>query len=179
MAVGEPALETVVRRRSDGLTSSTGHQVAGDENWEVTRAETDLYTAIAAVGESGDDITTDRFMFTYGDGIRFVDMTALLEFHRETGCLGTVTGVHPTSRHGEMLLKGGHVAELNEKSTVPEGLVSGGFFVFERLQKLARHRQLAVFSHEASWMDMDTCRNYDTRDDLWATGDAPWKVWDD
>ena len=79
-----------------------------------------------------DYIDTDTFMFTYGDGIGNVDIAALLDFHYEPGRIGTVTGVHPTSRYGEMRVEDGRAVEFNEKPTVPEGFVSGGFFVFQR-----------------------------------------------
>ena len=71
-------------------------------------------------------------MFTYGDGIGRVDIEALLAFHRSHDRIGTVTGVHPSSRYGEMRVEDGMVAEFNEKPTTPEGFVSGGFFVFQR-----------------------------------------------
>ena len=81
---------------------------------------------------SGEYIDTDTFMFTYGDGIGRVDIAALLEFHRSHDRIGTVTGVHPSSRYGEMRVEDGVATEFNEKPTTPEGFVSGGFFVFQR-----------------------------------------------
>jgi glucose-1-phosphate cytidylyltransferase len=136
-------------------------------------------------------------MFTYGDGLGRVDITRLLAFHREQGRIGTVTGVHPTSRYGEMRVEGKAVVEFNEKPTHPEGFVSGGFFVFQReffdylsddpdlflegepLQKLARDGELAVFPHDDFWMGMDTYRDLTVLSDLWSHGSAPWKVWSD
>ena len=79
-----------------------------------------------------DYIDTDTFLFTYGDGVADVDIPRLLEFHREHGRVGTVTGVRPTSRYGELEVEGGMALEFNEKPTVSEGFVSGGFFVFDR-----------------------------------------------
>jgi glucose-1-phosphate cytidylyltransferase len=174
------------------------HDSNADENWEVTCAETGLTTATGArLWRVRDYITTDTFMFTYGDGIGNVDVEALLDFHFQEGRIGTVTGVHPTSRYGEMRVAGGRAVEFNEKPTMPEGFVSGGFFVFQReffeylnddpnlffehapLQNLARDGELAVFPHEDFWMGMDTYRDFKELNELWAAERAPWKVWSD
>lgn len=172
------------------------HDHNADEDWRVTLVETGLKTATGArLRRVMDYVDTDTFMFTYGDGIGAVDITALLEFHYEQGRIGTVTGVHPTSRYGEMRVDGPRVVEFNEKPTLPEGFVSGGFFVFQReffdyldddpglffehspLQSLARDGELAVFPHDGFWMGMDTFRDYTELNERWASGDAPWKVW--
>jgi glucose-1-phosphate cytidylyltransferase len=169
-----------------------------DEDWEVTCVETGQYSATGArIWRVRDYVEADTFMLTYGDGLGDVDIDALLTFHREQGRLGTVTGVHPSSRYGEMRVEGRQAVEFNEKPTHPEGFVSGGFFVFQReffrylnedpglffehepLQKLARDSQLSVFPHQGFWMGMDTFREYLELNRLWQTGEAPWKVWDD
>ena len=136
-------------------------------------------------------------MFTYGDGIGNVDLDRAARLPLRAGPVGTVTGVHPTSRYGEMQVEDGRAVEFNEKPTVPEGFVSGGFFVFQReffdylnddpqlffeqapLRNLARDGELAVFPHEGFWMGMDTYREYTELNELWERGDAAWKVWDD
>ena len=176
----------------------TYHNQPADEDWEVTLAETGLLTGTGGrVHRVREFIDTDTFMLTYGDGIGAVDLAALLDFHRGHDRLGTVTGVHPTSRYGELGLNGGNlVEEFNEKPTTPKDFVSGGFFVFQReifdyldgdpalifeqgpLQTLARDGQLAVFRHEDFWMGMDTYREFAALNELWASGRAPWKVWD-
>ena len=174
------------------------HESDGHENWSVTCVETGLHTATGArLKLVRDQVDTDTFMFTYGDGIGEVDVSALLEFHYEHGRIGTVTGVHPTSRYGEMKVDSDRVVEFNEKPTMPAGYVSGGFFVFQReffdyldddpqlffehapLRNLARDGELAVFPHEGFWMGMDTYRELTELNRLWATGEAPWKVWAD
>ena len=170
----------------------------GDEDWEVTCAETGLYSGTGArLHMVRDYIDAPTFMFTYGDGIGSVDLSALLDFHLSEGRLGTVTGVHPTSRYGEMRVDGNEVMEFDEKPTTAEGLVSGGFFAFQRefldyldddtdllierrpLQRLARDGQLGVFRHEGFWMGMDTFREFTELNSLWQSGDPPWKVWTD
>jgi glucose-1-phosphate cytidylyltransferase len=175
----------------------TFHDSAVAEDWEVTLAETGLMTGTGGrLHRVRDYVGTDTFMFTYGDGIGRVDVAALLEFHRSHDRIATVTGVHPSSRYGEMRVEDGLATEFNEKPTTPEGFVSGGFFVFQReifdyltedpalileqepLRGLARDGQLAVYRHEEFWMGMDTYREFAELNELWASGAAPWKVWE-
>jgi glucose-1-phosphate cytidylyltransferase len=172
------------------------HNRPAEEDWEVTLAETGLKAGTGArLHRVREYVDADTFMFTYGDGIGEVDIAKLLEFHRSHGKIGTVTGVHPTSRYGEMRVDGSTVAEFNEKPTRPEGFVSGGFFVLQReffdyltdeedllfeqapLQNLARDGQLAVFPHEGFWMGMDTFREYTELNKMWDSDQAPWRVW--
>ncbi len=177
------------------------HNAVADEDWEITFAETGLDTATGARLRRVRPYLTGRtVMVTYGDGIGSVDLAALLEFHRAHGRIGTVTGVHPSSRYGEMHVdpETRLVTEFNEKPTLATGWVSGGFFVFQRefleryldddpnlflehrpLQQLARDAQLEVFEHEEFWMGMDTYRDYLQLNALWDSGNAPWKVWKD
>jgi glucose-1-phosphate cytidylyltransferase len=174
------------------------HDDRGDEDWEITFAETGLSAGTGArLRRVRDYVDQPRFMMTYGDGIAAIDLDALLARHEEGGRVGTVTGVHPTSRYGEMRVEGEQVSEFNEKPTHVAGWVSGGFFVFERsflddylddredlfleaepLQKLARAGELSVYEHTGYWAAMDTFREYTALNELWSTGDAPWKVWD-
>ena len=145
-------------------------------------------------------IDSDVFALTYGDGIGDVDLTAQLRHHQDTGRLATVTGVHPTSRFGEIHVDeaASQVVEFNEKPTLATGWVSGGFFLFQRefadatsttsqdlllekspLQRVARDGQLAIFPHEGFWAGMDTFRDWTDLNGRWDQGDAPWKVWKD
>jgi glucose-1-phosphate cytidylyltransferase len=174
------------------------HNAIGDEDWEVTCAETGLVAGTGArVHRIRDYIDADTFLLTYGDGVGDIDLRKLLRFHYDNGRVGTVTGVRPTSRYGELEVRDGRAIEFNEKPTVSEGFVSGGFFVFQRsffdylnddpglmleqepLQKLARDGELAVFQHDGFWMGMDTWRDFTELDALWKSGTAPWKVWAD
>jgi glucose-1-phosphate cytidylyltransferase len=173
------------------------HNHLADEDWEVTFVETGMYSATGSrISRIRNYVKSDIFMLTYGDGLGDLDLDELLAFHREQGRIGTVTGVHPTSRYGEMRVEARQAVEFNEKPTRPEGFVSGGFFVFQQeffhyldddpalffehepLQKLARDGELSVFPHERFWMGMDTFREYQELNRLWQTGEAPWKVWD-
>ncbi len=173
------------------------HNTPADEDWEVTMAETGLLTGTGGrLQRVRQYVDADTFMLTYGDGIGQVDIEALLAFHRSHDKLATVTGVHPASRYGELQVDDeGGVIEFAEKPTTAQDFVSGGFFVFQRecfgylddapdlllerapLQGLARDGQLKVFPHEGFWLGMDTTRELDELNKLWATGAAPWKAW--
>jgi glucose-1-phosphate cytidylyltransferase len=174
------------------------HNDVGDEDWEITCVETGLLTGTGGrIGRVQQFVDSDTFMLTYGDGIGDVDLTSLLAAHRAHGLIGTVTGVHPTSRYGEMRVVGDQVSEFNEKPTVADGFVSGGFFVFQRaffdylssdpelfleaepLRKLAQDGQLGLRPHDGFWMGMDTYREYTLLNELWESGEAPWKRWRD
>jgi glucose-1-phosphate cytidylyltransferase len=170
------------------------------ENWRVTLADTGEATMtggrVAAVrpylGEC------EQVLLTYGDGLSDIDLTALLAFHRSHGRVATVTGVRPASRYGELRVAGHRVTEFNEKPQVSEGYVNGGFFVFDAarfwsylptepstvlesgpLQSLALAGELMVFEHGGFWQPMDTLREFNALNELWASGRAPWKIWND
>ncbi len=174
------------------------HNARGEERWRGTCAETGLETGTGGrLWRVQRYIDTETFFFTYGDAVGTVDLDALLDFHWRHGRIATVTGVHPTSRYGEMKVRDGMAVEFNEKPTVAEGVVSGGFFVFERrvfdyldaapdlflelapLQRLARDGELGVYVHEGFWHPMDTYRDYLHLNGLWRSGAAPWKLWEE
>ncbi|MHC4267361.1 MAG: glucose-1-phosphate cytidylyltransferase [Planctomycetota bacterium] len=132
------------------------------------------------------------FMVTYGDGLGAVDIHALISFHKAHGKLATVTAVHPPSRFGGLVLENEMVIEFSEKPQTGEGWINGGFFVFEPgvfdylesgdktilergpLEKLAADKQLAAFCHSGFWQPMDTLREKQLLETLWASGKAPW-----
>jgi glucose-1-phosphate cytidylyltransferase len=166
-----------------------------DENWRITLAETGLTTATGGrLWRVQDHIDAETFMFTYGDGVGDIDISALLDFHYSSGKIGTVTGVHPPSRYGEMNVDQGVAVGFDEKKPLTS-FVSGGYFVFQReffdymnadpdlffeqapLQNLARDGELAVYEHDGFWMGMDTYREFTALNDMWTRGEAPWKVW--
>jgi glucose-1-phosphate cytidylyltransferase len=168
------------------------------EDWKVTLAETGEATMtggrVAAVRRfvEGDD----PFLLTYGDGVSDVDIGATIAAHRRHGRVATVTAVRPPGRFGEMVIDGGRVVEFNEKPQVSDGFINGGFFVLDGrrtwdylgqspdtilerdpLQRLAAAGELVAFPHNGFWQPMDTLREYQLLNDLWAAGKAPWKVW--
>lgn len=180
---------------ADGSLRSHGSGLA--EDWEITMVESGLLTGTGGrIGRVAPYIDTDHFALTYGDGIGDVDLTAEWQYHLSHGAIGTVTGVHPTSRFGEMGVDGSSVTSFAEKP-VTQGFVSGGFFFFRRgfldyvssdedlflerepLRRLADDGELRVAEHRGFWMGMDTFRDYSELNELWTSGNAPWKVWAD
>ena len=140
-------------------------------------------------------IDGDTFMVTYGDGVANVDIGELLAFHKRHGKVATVTGVHPPSSFGEIREKDGKVTQFIEKPQFSASLINGGFFVLNTkvfdylsedktcdfegtpLQKLVADEQLMVHKHEGRWLNMDTPRDMEYLNKLWAANQAFWKVW--
>jgi glucose-1-phosphate cytidylyltransferase len=137
---------------------------------------------------------TGTFMLTYGDGVINLDINELVAFHRGHGRLATVTAVRPQARFGGMTLNSNQVIEFKEKPQTGESWINGGFMVFEPgifeylhgdatvleedpLENLARDGQLMAYPHQGFWHCMDTVRDRNSLENLWAGGQAPWKVW--
>ena len=165
-----------------------------ETRWKIHLAETGGLTQTGGrIHRVARYLEGDEFMVTYGDGVADIDIKALLEFHRKTGKLATVTGVRPPSRFGELRLQGDLVAQFKEKPQLDEGWINGGFFVFRRdalgylgpdsilerdpLERLARDGQLAIYRHTGYWRPMDTMREKRALEEEWASGKPPWKVW--
>ena len=133
----------------------------------------------------------ERFMATYGDGLADLDVKKLVAFHEQHGKAATITAVRPPSRFGGLELDGAKVARFSEKPQTGEGWINGGFFVFEPkvfdylagdgsilerepLEKLAAAGELMAFRHEGFWQPMDTLREKQVLEGLFASGKAPW-----
>ena len=141
---------------------------------------------------SGSYINSKRFFLTYGDGLCDVNLKKLLNFHKEIKSIGTVTGVRPPARFGELIIKNKIVHSFKEKPQLKDGWINGGFFVFEKefikiidkknnvmlerqpLETLARKRKFSAFLHHGFWQCMDTLRDYNLLKKM-NTIDAPWK----
>jgi glucose-1-phosphate cytidylyltransferase len=136
----------------------------------------------------------DAFCFTYGDGVSDVDVTASIQFHSRHGRLATVTAVLPPGRYGALERNGDEVTGFIEKPRGDGGLINGGFFVLSPkcldyidgdtsswegtpLTRLASIGQIMAFEHQGFWQAMDTLRDKNLLEDLWASGKAPWKIW--
>jgi glucose-1-phosphate cytidylyltransferase len=170
------------------------HRSATDP-WKVTLIDTGegtmtggrLKRVLSYVGD-------EEFCFTYGDGLADVDISALIEFHRKRGRLATVTAVQPPGRFGALEVDGEAVSQFEEKPRGDRAWMNGGFFVLspevgrylrgdntvweqEPMRSLASDGQLSAFRHEGFWQAMDTLRDRNQLEDLWAGGDAPWRVW--
>lgn len=170
------------------------HQIQS-EPWTITLVDTGADTM---TGERllrvrhllGDD----DFCMTYGDGVADIDIAALIAFHRKEGCLATVSAVRPPARFGRLDVAANRVAGFQEKPRGDGDWINGGFFVLapkaldfivgdntlwekEPMQDLAAAGQLAAFKHDGYWQPMDTLRDKVQLEDLWARGQAPWKLW--
>ncbi len=142
-------------------------------------------------------LQNERFMVTYGDGVARLDIKALLEFHQAHGKTATLTAVRPPSRFGSLsLTERGAVDAFVEKPQVNQGWINGGFFVFEPsifryldgdatimerepLEALVSDGELRAFCLDDFWQPMDTLREKRVLEQLWSSGDAPWKIWKD
>lgn len=175
------------------------HNSHAEEDWKVTLVETGQMTQTGArVARAATYVHGDAFCLTYGDGLGDIDIAALIRFHRAHGKIGTITGVRPPGRFGEIRMTADRGAiEFNEKPQVTDGIINGGFFVLQRefvtrylgnrdslvleqepLQRLARDGQLMVYLHEGFWQPMDTYREVKLLEQLWESGKAPWKIWE-
>lgn len=166
------------------------------EPWRVTLVDTGETTMTGGRLKRVYSYVKDEeaFCFTYGDGVSDVDIGALLRFHRKHGCLATVTAVQPPGRYGALRLDAEKVTGFTEKPRGDGGLINGGFFVLspeclsriqgdetswegEPLTSLASDGQLVAYEHTGFWQPMDTLREKNLLEEMWASGRAPWKKW--
>jgi glucose-1-phosphate cytidylyltransferase len=173
------------------------HKIDHDQDWSVTLAETGELTmtgarvARAAAKYLGN---AEHFAVTYGDGVTDANLADELKFHLAQGRIGTVLGVNPPSRFGELKLDHDEVVDFAEKPDFADNWINGGYFFFKRdilhyldkdagcvlerepLVKLARDRELSICKHRGFWYAMDTQRDREYLDELWRSGKAPWRV---
>jgi len=170
------------------------HQKA--EDWKVTLIDTGENSMTGGRLKKVQEHLKDEksFFMTYGDGLSDVDLSKSLQFHEQHGKWATVTAVQPPGRYGVLNIDGNQVTSFLEKPTTKESLINGGFFVlspkcldliesdstvWERdpLEKLTQMGQLMAYEHTGFWQSMDTLRDKTLLEDLWASGNAPWKKW--
>ena len=178
---------------------STGKTTIHDgkqPNWRIHLVDTGLHTQTGGrLKRLKNWVGVDEtFMFTYGDGVADINLKALLEFHKSHGKLATVTTVHAPARFGRIAFDGNQVNQFYEKPQAAEGWINGGYFVlnskvidyvdgdetiWERIpiEKLSQEGQLMGFRHNGFWSCMDTLKEKNILEDLWSSGEAPWKVW--
>jgi glucose-1-phosphate cytidylyltransferase len=169
------------------------HGMHNESELQVTVADTGPNTMTGGRVKRIQKYVEGRFIVTYGDGLADVDITKLLKFHESHGKLATVTTVRPLSRFGVMDLDAtGKVERFREKPQTDD-YVNAGFFVFESevfdyldedcvleqapLEKLASLGELMAYRHEGFWQPMDTYREFVMLNEIWDSGNAPWKVW--
>lgn len=174
------------------------HNNHTENDWSITLVDTGLNTQTGArIKKIEKYIDEDSFMLTYGDGVANVNIEQLSKFHKSHKKIGTMTGVHPSSRFGEFSLKGNQIKEFNEKPQTKEGLINGGFFVFnkeffdyvntdekcilekEPLEKLVEDGELMLYPHNGFWQCVDTYRELELLNNLWKQSRPPWKVWEE
>ena len=160
------------------------------EPWKVTLVETGENTMTGGRIKKAEKYIDDTFCLTYGDGVSNVNITSLIEFHKNKKEIATLTAVQPPGKFGALLLDGDRVSEFVEKPKGDNSWINGGFFVFETevldkikddstilekhvLSSLAKENQINAFRHDGFWHCMDTKRDRDLLDSLWAQG-APW-----
>uniref|UniRef100_UPI0039E50D85 glucose-1-phosphate cytidylyltransferase n=1 Tax=Azonexus sp. TaxID=1872668 RepID=UPI0039E50D85 len=166
------------------------------EPWRVTLVDTgeDSQTG-GRLRRVRDFLDADEpFCFTYGDGLANIDISAQIAFHRQHGLPATVSAVLPPGRFGTLDLDGGRVSSFQEKPHGEGGFINGGFFVLQKevvdlvagdhmpwedvpMRTLAREGRLAAWQHQGFWQPMDTLRDKILLENLWQSGNAPWKVW--
>ena len=169
------------------------HQI-DDTDWRVTLVNTGLESMTGGrVKRLQSFIKNETFMLTYGDGLADIDLDALLDFHKSHGKMITVSAVHPNARFGELEIKGQKVVTFQEKPQTSQGWINGGYFVIESdffnlidgdstilerepLEKAAAMGELMAYHHDGFWQCMDTKRDRDYLEDLWDSGNAPWRL---
>jgi len=168
----------------------------GCEPWRVTLIDTgDQSQTGGRLKRVGPYLDGEQFCLTYGDGVADIDVTALLAAHSRFGTLATVTAVQPPGRWGVMSTHEHRVTGFREKPAGDGGWVNGGFFVLSRqvldyiagdatiwerepLERLAGEHQLSAYMHRGFWQPMDHLRDKQHLEALWASGRAPWKIWE-
>ncbi len=187
-------------RNNDFTVKTTSHaslqfHTTAKEDWNVTLVDTGPETLTGGrIKKIKKYIHDEHFMLTYGDGLSDVNIKELWAYHQQAGKLATLTGVHPISPFGVIETKNSIVTAFKEKPILDD-LINGGFMVLNRkifdylpqedcafeqepLHRLAADAQLAVYKHNGFWTAIDTHKDVERVNELWRTGETPWKLWD-
>ena len=186
------ASDVTVDLRNNSLT----YHKSDAEPWQVTITDTGENTQtggrIKRIAHHLDP--NEPFCMTYGDGLSDIDVSALIAFHKKMRLEATVTAVHPPGRFGSLDVQDGKALAFSEKPPGDGGMINGGFFVLNPsvinrieddatfwekapMEGLARDGQLAAYEHSGFWQPMDTLRDKQLLERLWAQGNPSWKVW--
>ena len=167
------------------------------EPWRVTLVDTGEQTMTGGrIKRIRDYVENDTFCLTYGDGVGNINLTELIEFHRDQKTLATLTAVQPPGRFGAFSLEESEIKirDFREKGTQKAAWINGGFFVLEPaifeyintdgtiweqepMQSLSQDGMLAAYRHTGYWQNMDTLRDAQVLEDQWRSGNPPWKIW--
>jgi len=174
------------------------HSQHNEDRWKVTLLDTGENSMTGyRVKLAGRYIEEDEFMLTYGDAVANVQIDKLVSFHRSQNTIGTVTGVYPPSRFGDLVVKDGMVQKFKQKvkDVKSQSPINGGFFVFKKeflsllpddptadlegiaIEKITDDAQLSVFEHKGFWQSMDTFRESVLLNNMWKNN-PEWKVWE-
>jgi glucose-1-phosphate cytidylyltransferase len=180
----------------DLATGKTTIHDGNQPNWKVHLVDTGLTTQTGGRLKRLKNWLADdeTFLFTYGDGVADVDIGAAIKFHDSHGKLATVTTVRTPARFGRIGFDGDQIADFHEKPQSGEGWINGGFFVLnkkvidyidgddtpwetEPSERLVREGQMVGYKHDKFWSCMDNLREKTYLEDLWQSGNPPWKIW--
>jgi len=173
-------------------------QRSNSEDWQVTLVDTGLNTMTGGrIKRIKKYIGNNTFMLTYGDGVSDVNIQSLVNFHKKNHKYATLTAVQPPGKFGSLSLdESGKLKTFTEKPAGDGSWINGGFFVLEPeifdyiegdntfwerdpLEKLSKDEQLVAYKHNDFWKCMDTLRDKGELEDIWKSGNPPWKVWQD
>lgn len=182
----------------DLKTTQTTLHSNHNPDWKVHLIDTGLNTLTGGrIKRLRSWVNNELFFVTYGDGLADLNIRAVLDFHLAHGKIATVSAVRPPARFGGLAFNSsGQVSEFSEKPEGSEGWVNGGFFVlnpavfdfidgdltsFERepLERLTQAKELMAYRHEGFFQPMDTLREKQRLEELWSSGHAPWKLWNE
>jgi len=164
------------------------------EQWRVTLVDTGVDTQTGGRLKRIRKYVDETFLMTYGDGVSDLNIRKLINHHKKSECLATVTSVQPPGRFGALEFEGNQVAKFVEKAENDAGWINGGFFALEPevfdyiegdftaweaepVNSLVKNNQLSAYKHSGFWRPMDTLRDRVALEKLWKEGVAPWKVW--
>ena len=166
------------------------------EPWEVTLIDTGEHTLTGGRLGRVKEYLNDSFCFTYGDGVSNINISDLIDFHKNSKKHATLTAVQPPGRYGAIGIEQNMVTRFKEKPRGDGRWVNGGYFVLEPsvfdlitddccvwenepLEELARTNNLAAYTHYGFWQSMDTLRDKQKLEEMWNNDNAPWKVWEE
>lgn len=174
------------------------HNTSVKEDWRVTLVETGDESMTGYRTKLCEKyITEDRFMLTYGDAVSNVNIEELVDFSKKKNTIGTVTGVFPPSRFGDLVIQGEKVVKFKQqlKDVENQPPINGGYFVFKReffdyipnnssinlenepIDAIVSKEQLAVYKHKGFWQCMDTFRDNQLLEKMWKENPV-WKIWE-
>lgn len=164
------------------------------EPWKVTLVDTGEKTMTGGRVKRIKKYIDGTFCLTYGDGLTNADILSCINFHKKNNFKATLTAVQPPGRFGHLGMEKNKVVKFREKIRSDSGWINGGFFVFEPdifdyiegdttvleekpLESLTKEGKLGSFKHSGFWQPMDTLRDKNLLEDLWVSGNPPWKIW--